>query len=111
MVIQCCQRGQHPVPFNTFYKIKQWLRVRRSGEYFGQFDCYLCLRLRQLPIEYANTWNLTERIALALELERCQTHHETTFGNAVSTSNLGPTQWSDGGPHHFKTRYCQWMWH
>jgi len=18
--------------------------------------------------------------------------------------------WSDGGPHHFKTRYCQWMW-
>lgn len=19
--------------------------------------------------------------------------------------------WSDGGPHHFKTRYCQWMWH
>jgi hypothetical protein len=19
--------------------------------------------------------------------------------------------WTDGGPHHFKTRYCQWMWH
>ena len=19
--------------------------------------------------------------------------------------------WSDGGPHHFKTRYCQFMWH
>lgn len=19
--------------------------------------------------------------------------------------------WSDGGPKHFKTRYCQWMWH
>jgi len=19
--------------------------------------------------------------------------------------------WSDGGPHHFKTKYCQWMWH
>jgi hypothetical protein len=19
--------------------------------------------------------------------------------------------WSDGGPHHFKTRFCQWMWH
>src|SRR6185312_4603303 len=19
--------------------------------------------------------------------------------------------WSDGGPHHFKTRYCQYMWH
>lgn len=19
--------------------------------------------------------------------------------------------WSDGGPHHFKTSYCQWMWH
>ena len=19
--------------------------------------------------------------------------------------------WSDGGPHHFKTRYCQWSWH
>jgi hypothetical protein len=18
--------------------------------------------------------------------------------------------WTDGGPHHFKTRYCQWMW-
>jgi hypothetical protein len=19
--------------------------------------------------------------------------------------------WTDGGPHHFKTRFCQWMWH
>jgi len=19
--------------------------------------------------------------------------------------------WSDGGPHHFKTRFCQWTWH
>jgi hypothetical protein len=19
--------------------------------------------------------------------------------------------WSDGGPHHFKTRFCEWMWH
>ena len=19
--------------------------------------------------------------------------------------------WSDGGPQHFKTKYCQWMWH
>ena len=19
--------------------------------------------------------------------------------------------WSDGGPHHFKTRWCQWTWH
>jgi hypothetical protein len=19
--------------------------------------------------------------------------------------------WSDGGPHHFKTKWCQWMWH
>ena len=19
--------------------------------------------------------------------------------------------WTDGGPHHFKTRWCQWMWH
>ena len=21
------------------------------------------------------------------------------------------TIWSDGGPHHFKTKFCQWMWH
>jgi hypothetical protein len=33
------QSTSNPVSFNTFWRIKKWMRVRRAGRYLGQFDC------------------------------------------------------------------------
>ncbi len=38
-----------------------------------------------------------------------------TYGEHSSTSSSSSLlrlhrQWTDGGPHYFKTRYCQWTW-
>src|SRR5680860_440919 len=32
-----------PVSFNTFRRVKQWMRVRRAGRYLGHFDCSKCV--------------------------------------------------------------------
>src|SRR5680860_508811 len=42
--------GIPAVSLHTFLRLKHWLRVRRAGKYFGQFDCWLCLRLRPQTI-------------------------------------------------------------
>ena len=184
---------------NTFLRLKRWMRVRRAGRYFGQFDCYLCLRLKQLPQEMQRPADPTRAYNLAMELRQCERHRYiktwqqqqyqsirshlqprqllllmdfTSFSLHSSARNgddqtvytqdliivleymengrrfteyldflcdsdtnkhdfffvfdvftrLFPSRlfnqafdsidvWSDGGPHHFKTRWCQWTWH
>lgn len=74
-----------PVSFHTFYRLKQWLRIRRSGQYFGQFDCYLCLRMKQIPVLMAQPSSNADTLQeLSTELQQCTHHHEQTFLNAVN---------------------------
>jgi hypothetical protein len=75
-----------PLCFNTFMKIKQWLRVRRSGKYFGMFDCHHCFRLQQLPALIQAEQVHAERVKLELELADCTKHQQTHFISAISTS-------------------------
>ena len=84
-----CYSGSRLVCFNTFCKLKHWLRVRRSGKYFGQFDCYLCLRRKQIPLLQAKATTDGQRMELGQELQRCERHHALTFGSAISTSSAG----------------------
>ena len=64
-----------PVCLNTFMKIKQWMRVKHVGKYFGMFDCHQCYRLQQLPslLQQPHT------------LDACKQYQQTHFHNAVST--------------------------
>jgi hypothetical protein len=74
---------QQPVCFNTFLRLKNFLRVRKKKKYFGMFDCRDCYRRTQLPslIQQARQSNQPyENIAkLELELVRCNQHHELSF--------------------------------
>jgi hypothetical protein len=72
-----------PVCFNTLYKIKQWLRVRHCGRYFGMFDCRKCYRLYQLPTEMAADIG---NPALIQELADCRRHQQLNFISAISTA-------------------------
>jgi len=74
-----------PVSFNTFMRIKQWLRVKHAGKYFGMFDCRSCFRLQQLPSLIHAETNFAEQLKLRLELAECKKHEETHFRSAVST--------------------------
>ena len=76
--------GQKTVCFNTFHSLKRWLRVRRSGAYFGQFDCYICLRLKQIPLLIARSQDNEEKSELGQEMQKCQRHRELTFRNAIN---------------------------
>jgi hypothetical protein len=75
-----------PVSFNTFLKIKQFMRIKRSSKYFGMFDCYQCFRLHQLPSLIAQESVHSQRVRLEEELSECHTHESTHFLSAVSTS-------------------------
>jgi hypothetical protein len=192
------QGVEQPVCFNTFYKRKVWMRIKRKGKYFGMFDCKLCYRLYVIP-SLLNKPSLTaaDRQKLIIDLAKCKAHQELRFfqrrqfetmRHALRPKQLfvlmdftsttlsdkpGPGTgvedcivsmeylndagqrvrrhldflcadidtkkhdyhfvlqvwvklfveerlnarfdridiWTDGGPHHFKTRYCQFMWH
>jgi hypothetical protein len=71
------------VSFSTFYNIKQWMRVRHAGKYFGQFDCANCRRLNQLKQKQPLTMEEGQ------ELQRCEHHHQLVFPSAISTSSSG----------------------
>jgi hypothetical protein len=191
--------GVRSVSEKTFLCLKRWMRVRHAGSYFGQFDCYLCLRWKQLPQEMQRPADLQRSYNLAMEYKKCEQHQKvrswqrqqyqqmrgnlkprqllllmdfTSFSLHSSARNgddqtvytqdliivleyiengrrfteyldylcdsdtnkhdfffvfqvfttLFPSRffkeafdsidiWSDGGPHHFKTRFCQWTWH
>lgn len=71
-----------PVSFNTFYKIKRWMRVRRAGSYLGQFDCSKCCMFNKL--QHKPEAELTGEEAH--EMRRCQ-HHLQTKNSNVNTIN------------------------
>ena len=74
-----------PMSFNTFMKIKSWLKVKHTGKYFGMFDCYYCFRLKQLPSLIQSASCYSTRLKCELELSECQLHQELHFINAIST--------------------------
>jgi hypothetical protein len=80
---------QQPVCFNTFMKLKEFLRVRHMGKYLGMFDCYACYRRTQLPSLIEKETTHVERVKLQLELDACNKHHELDFHSAISTSPHG----------------------
>jgi hypothetical protein len=193
-----CKLAANPISFHTFYNIKRWMRVKRTGTYFGLFDCAKCYSLKQLPALIAAEPDYANRTRMQLELQECEKHQQRNFSQrqqyintraqlsknesrlllvlmdftstslaakaGVNTylqdlivvmewkdrdghlqranldylcedisnkhdyffvlnvwlkmfsdfqfnSNFDAIQvWSDGGPHHFKTRFCQFMW-
>jgi hypothetical protein len=70
-----CKSTPTPVSFNTFYKIKRWMRVRRAGRYLGQFDCSKCCMFNKL--QHKAEADLTGEEAH--EMRRCIRHRETRF--------------------------------
>ena len=75
-----------PVSFNTFMKIKQWLRVRHKRKYLGMFDCPHCFRLGQMPaLKTAAASDVAEFAKLQLEEWDCKKHQETRFSSSIST--------------------------
>lgn len=80
---------QQPVCFNTFMKLKSFLRVRHMKKYFGMFDCRACYRRTQLPTLIQQATTYSERIKLELELDTCNQHHELSLSNAVNTPFSG----------------------
>src|SRR5680860_99571 len=87
--------GIPAVSLHTFLRLKHWLRVRRAGKYFGQFDCWLCLRLRQLPQLMKQTTDAATLLHQRLELQQCQQHQETDFGSAISIDSHAPVSSRD----------------
>jgi hypothetical protein len=85
------QLGVAAVCFDTFLKLKRWMRVRRAGKYFGQFECYKCLRHQQLPQLMRRETNPAEYLKLGQELEEANKHQQVSFGNEVSTRKRGIT--------------------
>jgi hypothetical protein len=78
---------QHPVCFNTFYKLKKFMRVRKKMRYFGMFDCPLCYRLDHIPSEYHSLPpdDFAGRLKLGIEYSECKKHQQLHFPSAVST--------------------------
>jgi len=67
-----------PVSFNTFHRVKQWMRVRRAGRYLGQFDCSKCVALKKLAHKPVANFTAEEE----QEYRKCQRHQQTSFLNA-----------------------------
>ena len=74
-----------PMSFHTFMKIKQWMRVRHVGKYFGMFDCVKCYRLKQIPSEIQQSFLGDEIIQLTEEKEQCEQHQQLSFRSAINT--------------------------
>ena len=87
------QTTQQPISFNTFHKLKGFLRVRKKKKYLGMFDCRKCYRREQLPslIQQAHQSHqpYSSILHLQLELGRCNYHQELSFPSAVSTRSRG----------------------
>jgi len=87
-----CLSTQHPICFNTFMKLKSFLRIRKKKNYLGMFDCRNCYRRTQLPslIQQAQQTqqSYSSIVKLQLELDRCNKHYELSFPNAVSSIPL-----------------------
>jgi hypothetical protein len=66
----------NPISFHTFYNMKRWLRIKRTGSYFGLFDCAKCYSLKQLPSLIASEEDYAKRVRLQQELEQCQKHQQ-----------------------------------
>jgi len=71
-----------PVSFNTFRRVKQWMRVRRAGRYLGQFDCSRCLTYNKL--QHMPVGSMTG--AQAEEWRKCSLHRQLHFRSASTTS-------------------------
>ncbi len=74
-----CQSTPTPFSFHTFYLVKKWMRVRRSGRYLGQFDCSRCIAFFKLQHK-PETQRTGEE---AEELRHCTRHRETVFTAAA----------------------------
>jgi len=74
-----------PVSYNTFRRVKQWMRVRRAGRYLGQFDCSKCITFNKL--QHRPEAELTGEEAQ--EMRKCQQHRMTKNSNASSISRCG----------------------
>ena len=81
-----CSSTTTPVSFNTFWRVKHWMRVRRSGRYLGQFDCSRCITFHKL--QYKPEAERTGQEAE--ELRGCILHRETDFHRGSTTSSFGP---------------------
>ena len=77
-----CKFTPKPVSFNTFHRVKQWMRVRRAGRYLGQFDCSRCILYNKLQHKPAASLTPEE----AHNLRDCQLHLRTKNcrGRAIS---------------------------
>jgi hypothetical protein len=83
-----------PVCLNTFIKLKQWLRVRHSGAYFGMFDCMKCLRLPLLPSlmkQASEAGKVADYLRLGQEFEAAKLHAKNSFCNAICSTRSGLT--------------------
>ena len=65
-----------PVCFNTFFRVKKWLRVRHAGKYFGRFDCKKCLNRKQIPFLQMKERSPAQFVKLGEELKDCIEHQE-----------------------------------
>jgi hypothetical protein len=43
-----CRFTPQPLSFFSFYAVKRWMRVRRTGRYLGHFDCSRCITFNKL---------------------------------------------------------------
>lgn len=78
-----CSSSAAPVSFNTFSRVKRWMRVRRAGRYLGQFDCSHCVAFYKLEHKPE-----AERTAAeAHNLRGCILHRQTVFHNGSTTSS------------------------
>lgn len=63
----------NPVSFHTFWRVKQWMRVRRAGRYLGQFDCSRCILFNKLQHKPEAQYTGEE----AHNMRDCQLHIKT----------------------------------
>ena len=71
-----------PVSFNTFRRVKQFMRVRRASRYLGQFDCSKCVTYNKLQHKPSVLMTAEEEH----DLRRCLKHRKTLFRNASTIS-------------------------
>lgn len=69
-----------PVSFHTFWRVKQWMRVRRAGRYLGQFDCSKCILFNKL--QHKSEADLTPDEAY--EMRGCVQHRKTCFFKSIT---------------------------
>jgi hypothetical protein len=81
-----CSSIAAPVSFNTFYRVKRWMRVRRAGKYLGQFDCSKCVAFHKLNLKPEAERTPEE----AENLRGCILHRQAVFRSASTISSYAP---------------------